>query len=356
MTVSGTGGTTPGSSEITITGISTPSAFEHDTSVRLEIYGAAPGAFDPMAPIDGATNVDLRPAFSWTAAAEAASYRLQVATDAAFSTVVLDIEGLTETSIVPDTDLASNTQHFWRVLAVNTCGSSGWTPTFTFSTEALPGDCATGTSPVGHYFEDFESGAIGWTHSAASGSDTWVLNGGISGTHSGSFVYHVDDVGSISDQRLMSPAITLPSSGSNLTLQFWNYQHLEDNGAQCWDAGILEISDDDGASWTQLLDAVLLTDPYDGTISSGSSNPLATLPGWCGSPQPWLKSVVDLDAYAGETVRFRFRIGTDVAVSEPGWDIDDVSIQTCEVDGVPIFLDGFESGSTAAWSRVVPEP
>jgi hypothetical protein len=43
MTVSGTGGTTPGSSEITITGISTPSAFEHDTSVRLEIYGAAPG-------------------------------------------------------------------------------------------------------------------------------------------------------------------------------------------------------------------------------------------------------------------------------------------------------------------------
>ena len=99
--------------------------------------------------------------------------------------------------------------------------------------------------------------------------------------------------------------------------------------------------------------AQLLTDPYDGPINASFSNPLAGLDAWCGDPQAWLNSiVVDLDAYAGQTVQFRFRLGTDSSVSHPGWDIDDIWVQSCvpEASG-GIFADGFESGDTSAWSN-----
>ena len=89
-------------------------------------------------------------------------------------------------------------------------------------------------------------------------------------------------------------------------------------------------------------------------VEDGFDNPLANLNAWCGDPQPWLRSVVDLDAYAGDTVRFRFRIGTDNVVDHPGWDIDDVRVQSCVPAVPPFFADGFESGDTSAWSQTVP--
>ncbi len=354
LTISGTAGVAPGSYAIDVLGTSTPSSFVHDAAVTLNLFGAAPGAVDLVAPADGALNQPERPVFEWTAATEAAGYRLQVATDAAFTMVVLDAPDLPDVSFTPGVDLASNTPYFWRVQADNACGTGTWSPTFTFITAALPGDCGLGSVPVSRYFDDFESGAVGWTHSAASGSDTWALTGGIAGTHSGAFVFHVDDVGVVSDQMLVSPPVFLPSAGSGRTLQYWNYQEMEDSGSGCYDGSILEITTDGGATWTQLEDPVLLTDPYAGVVSSSFSNPLANLNAWCGDPQPWLRSVVDLDAYAGETVQFRFRLGTDTSVSHPGWDIDDVLVQSCVAVVPPLFADGFESGDTTAWTDTVP--
>ncbi|MBB6087585.1 immune inhibitor A domain-containing protein, partial [Wenzhouxiangella marina] len=65
--------------------------------------------------------------------------------------------------------------------------------------------------------------------------------------------------------------------------------------------------------------------------------------GWCGDPQDWLNSVVDLSAWAGETVQFRFRMVTDSSVGRDGWFIDDLKVQVCEV-ALPneIFDDRFE--------------
>ena len=35
-------------------------------------------------------------------------------------------------------------------------------------------------------------------------------------------------------------------------------------------------------------------------------------------------------AYAGQTAQFRFRLGSDSSVSDVGWDIDDVTVQSCQ--------------------------
>ena len=66
------------------------------------------------------------------------------------------------------------------------------------------------------------------------------------------------------------------------------------------------------------------------------SNPLAGLNAWCGNnPQAYLNSIADVSAYAGQTVQFRFRLGTDSSASRPGWNIDDVAVQSCQAANVP---------------------
>jgi hypothetical protein len=81
------------------------------------------------------------------------------------------------------------------------------------------------------------------------------------------------------------------------------------------------------------------TDPYDGPVSG-----LGGLEGWCGDPQDWLRSVVDLDAYAGQSARFRFRLGTDGSVSREGWYVDDVHVQSC-IPAAPDFMLSATPGS-----------
>ena len=54
------------------------------------------------------------------------------------------------------------------------------------------------------------------------------------------------------------------------------------------------------------------------------------------------RSIVDVSGYAGQNVQFRYRLGTDSSVGDVGWDVDDVSVQSCNVTTDEIFQDGFE--------------
>ena len=242
----------------------------------------------------------------------------------------------TDATSVVTSPLPSNTVLYWRVSTANQCGGAV-SSTRSFTTVALPGDCSIGSTAQTHLVEDFESGAGGWT-TGGTGS-TWVLQG--AQVNSGVQAWHGDDVAQVSDQLLTSPPIVLPASTSAHTFQFWNRQEMEDGGSGCYDGGLLEISTDGGTSWTPVADANMLTDPYDGPMDGGFSNPAAGLDAWCGDPQEWMNSVVDVSAWAGQTVQLRFRLATDSSVGHPGWWIDDVRVQSCATEN--IFADGFES-------------
>jgi subtilisin family serine protease len=345
LTISGTGSVAVGSHPITVVGTPASNPVSHTVTVTMNVSSQAAGGVSLTAPGSGAVNQPLRPSFVWTSAAQAATYDLQVATDATFSNLVLDRTGILSTTSMPAADLPSNTQFFWRVRATNGCGAGVWSPTFDFATVALPGDCGLGTAPAVRFADDFESGGPGWTHSGPG--DSWALSA--ARVHSGAQSFHANDPSTTSDQRLVSPAVVLPATGSALTLQFWNWQTMESSFSGCWDGGVVEISTDDGSTWTPLPTSVLLTDPYDGQVTG-----LAGLDGWCGDPQDWLNSVAEIDAYAGQTARFRFRLGSDSSVSREGWYIDDVKVQSCVPSEPPLFGDGFETGHTGAWSLTVP--
>ena len=330
LVISGAGAGTY-SFDVVGTSVITPSLV-HTETVGLDVVGAAPAAPVLTSPANGAINIGLMPTFMWNAAAGASSYSIEVATDAAFTNVVASASGLAGTSWVSNVTLNTTTTYFWRVWAENACGTGAYSATWSFTTQAGPGDCAPGSTPNILFSDDFESGAPGWTTPGGIGANTWALGAGVSGTpHSGSFVYHADDVNTVSEQFLVSPAVALPTGQNPVTLKFWNYQEIEDGGAGCYDGGLLEVSTNGGGSWTQVPDGDLLTDPYDGPIDSGFSNPRAGDLAWCGDPQPWLNSIVDVSAYAGQTVQFRWVMATDSSVSHPGWDVDDVLVQSCVV-------------------------
>ena len=343
MTVTTTG-VAAGASTITVTGTALPSGLERTDTATLEVFTTGAAAPTLVSPANAATNVAVRPTFTWSAAAGAAAYLLEVDDADDFASPVYSA-ALTGTSHAAGTDLPSRTELHWRVTASNPCGSAP-SAARSFTTVTLPGDCAIGAAANAVYEYGFEAGASGW---ASSGTlNTWAQSS--ARVHSGAFAWRAEDVTSTSDQRLVSPAVTLPSGQLPLTLQFWNYQALEDRTGGCYDGGLLEISTDGGTTFTPIT-AGLLTDPYDGPISGTSPS----LNGWCGDPQDWLKTVVDLAPWVGQTVRFRFRVLTDDSVGRApdGWHLDDIRVQSCLVD-TTLFRGDFETGDTSQWSSAVP--
>ncbi len=90
-----------------------------------------------QSPPDGAVNVSLIPTLTWSAALTASSYRLQVALDSLFVTVVVDDSTITGTSRQIG-QLLSNTTHYWHVRGKNTGGSGPYSARFHFTTTQAP--------------------------------------------------------------------------------------------------------------------------------------------------------------------------------------------------------------------------
>jgi len=110
--------------------------------------------------------------------------------------------------------------------------------------------------------------------------------------------------------------------------------------------------DGDGASVTANTGR-LLTGGYPSSIACCAS-PLAGRAAWT-STAGWETVQVDLDDFAGETIRLRWRFAAQDAAASDGWSIDDVEL--VEVPSCPlleIFADGFESGDVTAWSSAQP--
>jgi len=308
--------------DIVGTSVLTASIAYTDT-VNLNVSASAPTIPSLTAPTDEAPNIPTSPTFSWVATPNTGSYDIDIATDAGFNNIIHSANVATN-SYTAAIVLNTSTTYYWRVRASNGCGNSAYSATFNFTTLAAAGDCGPGTTANALYSEDFEGGTDIWTHGGTG--DTWTMS--TARSNSGSYSYYAENVASVSNQQLESPDITLPSDNFPLSLQFWNWQTIE---SACFDGAIAEISTDSGSSWTQ-LESELLTDPYDNVISNSWGNPLGGLNAWCGDPQDWLNSIVDLNTYAGETVRFRFSLGTDSSVSREGWYIDDFKVQSCIAD------------------------
>ena len=78
---------------------------------------------------------------------------------------------------------------------------------------------------------------------------------------------------------------------------------------------------------------LVFTDAYTGPITANPANPAGGSLAWCAEAAP-VTSVVDLNAYAGQTIRLRFRVATDGNTGTDagfrGWFLDDFNVQSCQ--------------------------
>ncbi|MEZ5461247.1 hypothetical protein [Dokdonella sp.] len=339
-----TAGVTAGTSVVDIMGTSSPSAIVQSAALGLSVFTAAPAAPVLTAPADNATIVPVRPDFTWDAAAQGSNYILEVDDEPGFGAPLVYSTTVSGTSHTPTVDLPSNTVLYWRVRSDNVCGVGADSSAFSFTTTPLPGDCPIGSANNPLYSTDFEGDNSAWTlGSGSTGASNWAIS--TARPHSGSNAFLAQDIITVSDQRLISPAVALPTGQDPLSLIFWNDQTLEDKTGGCYDGGMIEVSTNGGTTFTPINGSAMLTDPYDGPTTG-----LGNLDGWCGDPQAYLRSVVDLTAFAGQTVQFRFRVGTDTSVGRVphGWYIDDVTVQSCVPVAVVdvIYVDGFDPPPT----------
>jgi uncharacterized repeat protein (TIGR01451 family) len=332
LTIGNTGGVATGVYPIGIVGTATGAASRART-VNLHVFAAVPVGPSLAGPDDGATGVQLRPAFTW-ASGDAENYTIEVATDVSFHNIVFK-DTVTVTTAIPDVELQSNTRFFWRVTAVNACGAGAVSATFSFTTLKLPGDCTDGVTPEIIYQYGFESGLDGWTIDSGSLNDTWADStmDAHDGIHSWKAVEWIFDS---ADQRLVSPPIALPAGQDPLTLSFWHRRRLGTvpQSDECDDAAILEITNNGGSTWNQLVAPELLTDPYDNMVADSpgpGGNPLAGRPAaWCGTKE-WTRSRIDLGMFGGNTVQLRYRLGNHAGpvIADGWWYLDDIKVQSC---------------------------
>jgi hypothetical protein len=110
---------------------------------------AAPTAPVALAPLPGAINVPVNPAFGWNSVMGATSYTLQVSTSPTFATLVGSAISVPTTAYVwTGTALSNNTDYYWRVQANTTGGGvSAWvTSAFTTIPAVVPAVVVTQTS------------------------------------------------------------------------------------------------------------------------------------------------------------------------------------------------------------------
>ena len=173
--------------------------------------------------------------------------------------------------------------------------------------------------------EDFEVTGTDWAHYN-------VTNGFADQWHIETYRYHSaghswkfggsgsGGYGNSSDGALETPTMCV---GSDAVFSFWSWLAAEEESAtSAWDCALVEVSSDDGASWS-----VLTPDGgYSHTKNSNPDNPLPEgTPCWSGS-HDWREETFDLAAYEGQRVIIRFRFVSDGYVTEEGWYVDDVRL------------------------------
>ena len=179
--------------------------------------------------------------------------------------------------------------------------------------------------------DDFEADVEVWTPEGGGADTVWHRE---QAEDSIDHAWRGTDVSGITDTALVSPVVTVGPGNLGLSFshrfKFETSPDPDDPSVSIYfDGGVLEYRID-GGEWT---DVATVIDPgYGGTIGDGpdgANNPLEDRPGFVGQNAAWpATDVVDLDlgaGFSGQNVQVRFRVGTDEASADFGWEIDDVA-------------------------------
>src|SRR5204863_1963895 len=166
----------------------------------------------------------------------------------------------------------------------------------------------------------------GWTSPISGGASNWVTSTTLRDSLPNSaFAFESTNIGVA---ELLSPSV--PITTTSAVLSFRNNYNFEMNSTNpAYDGGVLEISMG-GGPFTDILAAGGSFASGGYTRAIGPTDPLAQNPldgrqAWAGISGGFISTVVNLPAAAaGQTVQFKWRLGTDLGNDWAGlgWYID----------------------------------
>jgi len=192
------------------------------------------------------------------------------------------------------------------------------------------------------FFEDAEEGTGNWTHGPVTPGwgDQWHLENYRNHTETGSMSWKCGGIGPLDytnylDAALLTPILPL-KEGSQLI--FWHWMEAESSSyyiGEAYDGGIVEISLG-GSEWTQVF-------PEGGYpfVTRGSGPFGVGTPCFSGAFN-WRKEVFPLEVIGIDTIRVRFRFGSDGAITAEGWYLDDILIGPLYAPGILVSQEFFE--------------
>jgi bacillolysin len=232
--------------------------------------------------------------------------------------------------------------------------------------------CPSGQSIAQVLFtDDFESGSGNWTFGAESGNQLWLLDTANSDASSkvGSLRWDPSpwcpappcSEGSDS-YAAMSADVVIPKAPTRTYLRFEHDFGFDYDGTSLWDGGVAEYSTDGGGTWKDLAPRYSGGLNYKGTIATAYDNPLGGRKAFAKSTINYTASRYDLSALAEQSIRARFRAGSDNYFNSWGWFVDDVKIYTCvSVPALPALLLPaanklvYDAAPRLDWNDTVPD-
>ena len=167
------------------------------------------------------------------------------------------------------------------------------------------------------FFDDVERGVNGWSVGHSVGNDDWEIS--VLRSHSPGQSWYAPGQSFVNNLYLVSPPFVVPAGAD---LSFWHLYDFEYG----YDGGVVEIRPEGATLWDD-LDLYMFDNGYTDIIQGGTGSPIANRRAFTGASPDWVETRANLRAYAGLTVRLRFRATSDSSVASYGWHIDDVFVQ-----------------------------
>ncbi|MFN8382105.1 MAG: choice-of-anchor Q domain-containing protein [Anaerolineales bacterium] len=202
-------------------------------------------------------------------------------------------------------------------------------PVANFNPDA-PYSCSD-ASKIVSFSDNLESGSSNWSFGGSP--QRWATSSSYGPfAHSGSgFLYADDYPASITDTYAqITNAIVIPTNGYLTFHHAYDFEQVYYYGLNYnYDGGVVEYSTNGGATW-QDASALMDYNGYKGTIYSNWNNPLKGRLAFIGTSHGYVSTRLNLDSLAGQSVKFRWRIGLDDSGSMWGWWLDDIEIYRCD--------------------------
>ncbi len=135
------------------------------------------------------------------------------------------------------------------------------------------------------------------------------------------------DLATAADIQLISPVLQVAATG-DFGFTFRHRFGFEAATGANYDGAVIEVTANNGFTWTDVGTAAL-TPPYGGALATAGGNPLEGRLAFVGTSATYPAMITQTVAlgtkYQGQTVRVRFRIGSDQGGGSAGWEIDDVA-------------------------------